>query len=182
MDMLCDVCNYDMKIYYKNMNYQIYYCCNCCNFKCKIYDNKLHNTESIFSVYDKYKLKINSYIFYSMFYNQNSYFISDSLNVQWELEKIINYINKKRTNVNTVYINCYSYDNIDKIENKGVYNIYSTNSAKYVASKFNLTLMNVFVITDFNRTIYEYQLYSYFEPKYITDLLYKEIEHGLYVS
>jgi len=187
MNLTCNICNSEMKLYHKNLYRLIYYCYNCCNFKCKIYNNNNENIinnnddKNIFSLYKKYKLNISLFVFYSMFYNQNSYFISDSLDIEWELEKTINYIHKHQTNVNIIYIHCFSYDNIFNIKNQGVYNVHSTNSAKYFGSKFNLTLANIFVIPEYNKTIYEFRLYSYYQPKYISDLLLKEIEYGLYL-
>ena len=117
-NLTCNICSSEMKLYHKNLYRLIYYCYNCCNFKCKIYNNNNENIinnnddKNIFSLYKKYKLNISLFVFYSMFYNQNSYFISDSLDIEWELEKTINYIHKHQTNVNIIYIHCFSYDNI----------------------------------------------------------------------
>jgi hypothetical protein len=82
---------------------------------------------------------------------------------------------------------CDSYDNIQYAK-KGSYDFFSTNSAKYFASKYNLTLVNIFVLTDTNKTIYEYiSMYSTMlyadevKLQNISSILYHEIARGLYI-
>ena len=54
-----------------------------------------------------------------------------------------------------VYFMCESYDNLQNATH-GSYEFYSTSSIKYLCAKYNLCLINIYIITDTNKTVYEF--------------------------
>lgn len=172
MENKCSVCHGDLKIYYKNFKVIIYYCYDCCHFTGSIFENE-HDT-LIFKDINKYKCTITSDEFYKTYYNIYSYFI---LSIK-DFEKM-----QLQNNNPIIYFICESFSNIQHAK-KGEYEFYSTNSMKYIASLHGLELVNIFVLTDSNKTIYEFvpMKFSmhYNLSKNIYESLYNEIVNDVY--
>lgn len=177
MDLKCSICeNNNMCLYYKSFTYILYFCNDCYHFKGDIFVNDAK--KNIFKDLYKFKLYITSKNFYNSFYNIHSYILLHHL----DIKKIQGNLQNEM-----IYLMCDSYDNIQYAK-KGSYDFFSTNSAKYFASKYNLNLVNIFVLIDTNKTIYEFtSIYStviYADEvklQNISSLLYHEIERGLYI-
>ena len=168
----CSVCNNDMGMYYRDFNIMLNYCNQCCHFNGIVYSND-HDT-CLFKDPSEYKIVLSSYIFYSQYYNYNSYFI---ININ-DMKKILRYINKNGDTV--IYFICESYDNIQHAS-KGVYDFYSTNSVRYYCSLLRMYLTNVFILKDVNKTIYEISVKNNYE-KPIIDILYTEMSDDIYLT
>lgn len=172
----CSVCNNHMQLYYKSFTFILYFCNECFHFKGDIFSNE--PKKNIFKDLNKLKLYITNKHFYNCFYNTNSYMIIhplDIIKIQYNLKD------------ERIYLMCDSYDNI-QFSKKGSYDFFSSNSAKYYASKYNLNLINIFVLTDTNKTLYEFTSMfnnmSYVDEvktHNITNILYHEITRGLYI-
>lgn len=175
-DITCSVCkNIDMKIYYKSFNAIIYYCEECCHFKGNIFEN-CHNINIFKDDINKFKYEITSDEFYKQYYNINSYFILDLK----DFHKIVKYSSFNPI----IYFMCDSISNI-KNSKKGEYDFFSTNSIKYYASMLSFDLMNVYVLKNSNKTIYEFipmkMSLHYNLSKNIFETLYHEIINDVYL-
>lgn len=177
----CSLCLQEMDIYYQNLDYIIYLCNECYHFKGNIFTNNKNN--SVIKDLKLDILNINTQTFYSTFHNTNSYIILD-IN---DLNKIISQLTLDQH----IYFLCESYHNIEKAS-KGSYDFYSTSSIKYLCSKYNLQLTNMFIIKDTNKTIYEFTSMFYDKlnrdfytvthcKNKVTGILYDEISYGLYL-
>ena len=176
MHCKCSICENDMYLYYKSFTCILYICNDCYHFNGDILVNE--PKKNIFKDLYKLKLYITNKHFYNSFYNINSYILLHPL----DITKIQQNLQNEK-----IYLMCDSYDNIQYAK-KGSYDFFSTNSAKYFASKYNLTLLNIFVLMDTNKTIYEYtSMYSTMvyadevKLQNISNILYHEIARGLYI-
>ena len=176
MHLKCSICENDMCLYYKSFSCILYFCNDCYHFRGTILVDE--PKKNIFKDLYKLKLYITNKHFYNSFYNIHSYILLCPL----DIIKIQRNLQNER-----IYLMCNSYDNISYAK-KGSYDFFSTNSAKYFASKYNLNLVNIFVLIDTNKTIYEFtSMYSsviYTDEvklQNISSVLYHEIERGLYI-
>lgn len=178
----CKICLENMCVYYQNFDYILYLCNECYHFSGDIFTDNQNN--SIFNRVKLNKLNINIETFYSTFHNVNSYMLL-------EMNDINKIIPQLRVDQH-IYFMCESYDNIQKAT-QGSYEFYSTSSIKYLCSKYNLHLINIFIINDTNKTIYEFISMFYDQRTYdinniskckdrVTNILYNEIACGLYIS
>ena len=170
-DVICSICDNNMDMYYQDFNIMLKYCDQCCHFNGIIYSND-HNT-CLFKDPNEYKMVLLSNVFYSRYYNYNSYFI---INIH-DMKKILRYINKNGETL--IYFICESYDNIQHAR-KGIYDFYSTNSIRYYCSLMQLHLTNVYILKDVNKTVYEISVKTNYE-KPIIDILYTEMSDNIYL-
>lgn len=172
---VCTVCKNKMTTYYKNFNIQINYCYQCCHFKGDVFENN-HNT-IIFKNINKDKILITSDEFYKKYYDMNSYFMLDFKDFQ----KIMKYKSYNQI----VYFICESFSNIQNAL-KGHYDFFSTNSIKYACSLFGYDLVNIYIITNTNKTIYEFipsRLSMHYNlSKNVNYSLYNEIINNVYLN
>ena len=140
----CSICSEYMHVYYQHFDYIIYLCNECYHFNADIFTNNKNN--SIFKDIKLDTFYINIQTFYSTFHNTNSYII---LNIN-DIDKILPKLELNQR----IYFMCNSYNNIEK-ETKGNYDFYSTSSINYICSKYRLQLVNIYIIKDTNKTIYE---------------------------
>jgi hypothetical protein len=181
-DNLCYVCLNRMKVYYKSFSYMLNFCDECYHFDGEIFNDGIkHN---IFKNITSDKIYTTIRTFYSTFYHDNSYTL-------FSINNLLNVVVNLQSHEH-IYLLCESYDNAHTAK-EGKYEFYSTNSIKYIASKYNLDLINVYVITDKNRTIYEFV--SMFDSDLtesekkqklqginkISNILYNEISNGVYI-
>jgi hypothetical protein len=177
----CNVCLEDMCVYYKNFNYILYLCNECYHFNGDVFTNDKKN--NIFKYAKLDKLSVNTKTFYSSFYNVNSYMLL-------EMNDMVKILPQLRIDLH-VYFMCESYDNLQNAT-QGSYDFYSTSSIKYLCAKYNLCLINIFIITDTNKTIYEFVSMFHDQLPYdttsiskckevIANTLYNEIAIGLYM-
>lgn len=173
-NIICTICKNNMISYYKNFNIILSYCYDCCHFKGHVLEND-HNT-MIFKDINKYKHMITSDEFYKKYYDINSYFILHFKDFQ----KLTKYINFNQI----VYFICESFSNIQKAK-KGEYDFFSTNSIKYASSLVGYDLVNIYVLTNSNKTIYEFvplKLSLHYNlSRNIYDSLYNEIINNVYI-
>ena len=176
--LICNICQYCMDIYYKDFSIVLYFCPFCFHFAGDILNSDCTN---IFKDYNLFKLEVTMSLFNVVFRKTQSYMIDDNYNIHSELKKILKIVNrKKERDTTTVYIKCKSYDNI-KNSKVGLCDFYSTNSMKYLASKYNIHLNSIYLLKELNETIYEFVLTEQnLNLYYICDILYKEIEKDLY--
>lgn len=182
-DNLCYVCLNRMKVYYKCFSYILNFCDECYHFDGEIFNDGIkHN---IFKNIKSDKIYTSIRTFYSTFYHDNSYTL-------FSINNLLNVVVNLQSHEH-IYLLCESYDNVHTVK-EGKYEFYSTNSIKYIASKYNLDLINVYVITDKNNTIYEFV--SMFDSDLtesekkqklqginkITNILYNEISNGVYIN
>jgi len=182
-DNLCYVCLNRMKVYYKSLSYILNFCDECYHFDGEIFEDGIkHN---IFKNLTSDKIYTNIKTFYSTFYHDNSYTLIS-------INNLLNVVVNLQSNEH-IYLLCESYDNVHNA-NEGKYEFYSTNSMKYIGSRYNLDLVNVYVITDTNNTIYEFvsmfdsDLTNFEKEKKlkcinkISNILYSEISNSVYVN